>query len=231
MGIRHIMSFLGYCILAVVLNIIAIETQSQLVAIFFWLMIALTIFNIFRAISWGFHFYLSKKPQYKVVLLRYFMNTFIPKEFFRVMAHDRREENDVKNAPIVLFGISLISYYIKQETDLLLFSIIFWITLILSIIYFLIIYYDAGEEELQDLSYDEPIGIFKILGFSISLWFFFIGVSGFKTIQNDSMVKYAEALFVESKEYIVSAFNTSSNNSEHYDEDDEPYIHSHTGRE
>lgn len=230
MGIRHLLSFVGYCILMVVINIIAIETQSQFVAIIFWLMIAITFFNIFRSISWGFH--ISDKEHWKGIIVRYFLNSFIPKDFFKEIAVEFRKDDNTREVPVVLFGIAIASYFIKQETEWTLFSVVFWITFIMSVFNYLLIYYNAGENELEDIVYDEPIGVFKILGGAISFWLFFIGVFGFQTIQNDTMPKYAEALLTMTKEYVINGFKPSTNYSGGYDDDDEePYIRSHTGRE
>lgn len=219
------------------MNIIAIKTQSQIVSILFWLLFALFFVNIFRSISWGVHFYFSDEKQWLGIILCYFLNSFIPKELLHEVKISLKKDNTEKDnmdryALIVILSISLVSYFIKQKTDWLSFSFIFWITLIIPLFYMLTIYYEAGDKELYDKVYDEPLGFIKLLGFALSFWLFFIGVVEFKTIQNDTMPKYTKLIYDKPKEYIKNVFKPSTYHSEDfYDDAEEPYIHSHTGRE
>ncbi len=231
MRIRHFLSFVGYCLLTIAINILAIKTQSQIVTIFFWILFTLFFINLFRSISWGVHFYFSNEKQWLGNILCYFLNSFIPKELLHEMRNTLKKDNEGK-VLIVILSISLVSYFIKQKTDWLSFSFIFWITFMFPLLYLITIYYEAGEKELYDKRYDEPLGFIKLFGFALSFWLFITGVVEFKTIQSDTMPQYTELIFNKSKKYIQNVFRPSTYHSEDYDDDAvEPYIHSHTGKE
>jgi len=67
------------------------------------------------------------------------------------------------------------------------------------------------------------------------LWLFIAGVVGFKTIQSDTLPKYAGSIVFMLKESVADAFRPPEYHSIEYGDDEEdeekPYIHSHTGRE
>lgn len=227
---RYILSFVGYGVITLAIYIIGKETQSQFFAILYWLLLALPVFNLFRAISWAVHFYFTDKKDRKSLLFRYFLNTFIPKGFVYNLKESIRKENEPYPTEIIIFFISLIAYFIKQATDWLLFSILFWITFILTLSFILITYHESGEEELGNDAYDESMGLFKILGFCLAFWIFFIGVINFKTIKDDTMPQYVEALADFSKERIAEML-TPPRGHHSSDDDEEPYFRGHLGRE
>lgn len=228
---RYLFSIIGYAILFLIIYVVAIESQSQLFAIFFWIMLALPIINIFRTMTWVAYFWFTEEEKnWKKLILRYFLNTFIPKGLISIWIKNLKEY-DLGKFHIALFFTCIISYCIKQEFQWGFFSVTFWLSFIGILISFLLSYDEAADKELGDYSFAEPIGFFKIIGFSLALYIFFIGVAKFKTIKNDTMPIYAEVLCDYAKDRIKEMLQPSKPKSSGEYDDPDPYFRGHLGKE